>query len=564
MARKPVGSLFGYEILLAGTEGAANRSRQWRLPNGMTLVTKDASKVLEAYLREFSLDSVSTLMSIVTTIRLTDFDNFAERLRARGLDEYINFRPVTLRQLMDASIRGRTLPDTAKASITDRALLEAEQIVHDVVPVADTRVRETDQDVLAVALRLLQFQYPDQIGYQSYYQDAAICLGIIEKAKTKGMDLDSLFGAAYGCTFADTLFMSFAILAHLAAKPGSRFNPHDFNKNGQLQGLPPETVRAFWNHCSMTYDEYKQRLDGPTVSVPDYEPYALSPLVKWPLVVQSDGNGVPPIINDLVHRACRVFHIDSLQAIEKHCPESEGVYLDALGEVYERYVGDSLMRAGHGHEVAHGSEIFGTAGKHCDWVVTEGRQVTLIEVKAISVQFDASMTKERGRLKRALGRDGSLADALIQLDESARAIRFRTTRVPKNSHLLGLIVARGDQVGLNSPFVRGLLEEILTERGRKPPIVRYQLTNDLGFSHLARAMSGGESLGRLLHKKCRDDIHRYDDMHFALEVEGQTLPGHPLADDHHQLVGWVFNRYVPGFPQPRKGESTKGSLPPPT
>ena len=60
----------------------------------------------------------------------------------------------------------------------------------------------------------------------------------------------------------------------------------------------------------MTYGAYRERLDDPKVSFPGYEAYGLSPLVKWPLLVQSDGNAVAPIAGDLLRRGPRGFEVD--------------------------------------------------------------------------------------------------------------------------------------------------------------------------------------------------------------------------------------------------------------
>ena len=243
-----------------------------------------------------------------------------------------------------------------------------------------------------------------------------------------------------------------------------------------------------------------------------------------------------------------MFEVDALQALEKVPPKRIGTFSRALGDAYELYVGESLERSKGAGEVRHGSTVFRGDKRYCDWVCIAGREVVLVEVKSVWFHLQTNVTKERERLKKELSRDGNLADALIQLDEAARAIRKPETPLAKNSHLVGLIVVRGEQVGLNSPYIRGVLEEIVAERGREPPIVKYQLTNDLGFSHIVKMMSAGRySLGRFLQKKMRDGIHKYDDMHFAVEQVCKRLPQHPLIDKQGALVDELFESFAPGL-----------------
>ena len=546
---KPVGSLYGYQILLAGTRGPINRLRRVSLAKGLVIVTADPATAVQARLSPYTLDSIAGAVAQLSVGRLTKDEEFRNAVEGRGWDADITFRPVTLRRLMDAAVRGRGLPDEATRPVTVEILKAAEDGLHDVLPRADAEANKTKAEIDAMALRALQVQFADQLGFYQYHQEVAVCLQTIAAARERGLDLDDVFRRAYGCSFGDITFVTFGMFAEAAAaRDGAQFNPRDLNKGRQIRNLADATVEAVWDHCAMTYEEYKSRLDVPSVLVSGYEAYALSPLVKWPLVVRSDGNAVAPVAGDLLHRGPRVFEVDALQALEKVRPEGAGTFSRALGEAYERYVGDSLERSKGAGEVRHGSTVFRGDKRHCDWVCIAGREVVLVEVKSVWVHLKADVTKERERLKMELAREGNLADALIQLDEAARAIRERETPLAKNSHLAGLIVMRGEQVGLNSPYIRGVLEEIVAERGREPPIVKYQLTNDVGFSHIVKMLAAGRhSLGHFLQKKMGDGIHAYDDMHFAVERVCRTLPEHPLVEKHAALVDELFESFAPGL-----------------
>ncbi len=555
--RKAVGSLYGYQILLAGTRGPMDRLRQVSLPEGFVIVTSDPAKAVEAQLRPYTLDSIATALAQVSVRSFDKKEEFRKAVEGRGWDADITFRPVTLRRLMDAAVRGRGLPDKATRPVTLEALKAAEDGLHDVLPRADAEANKTEAEISAMGLRALQVQFADQLGYYQYHQEVAVCLDTVAIAREGGLDLDDVFRTAYGCSFGDIAFVTFAMFAEAAAALDvAQFNSRDLNKSRQIRNLADSTVEAVWDHCVMTYEQYKNSLDDPGVVVPGYEAYALSPLVKWPLVVRSDGNAVAPIAGDLLHRGPRVFEVDALQALTKVRAERVGTFSRALGETYERYVGESLERSKCAGEVRHGSTVFRGDKRYCDWVCIAGREVVLVEVKSVWFHLKTNVTKEWERLKRELSRDGNLADALIQLDEAARAIRERKTPLAKNAHLAGLIVVRGEQVGLNSPYIREVIEEVVAERGREPPIVKYQLTNDLGFSHIVKMMfAGRDSLGRFLRKKMRDEIHVYDDMHFAVERVCKTLPEHPLIDKQGALVDELFESFAPGLAEAARGRA---------
>jgi hypothetical protein len=297
----------------------------------------------------------------------------------------------------------------------------------------------------------------------------------------------------------------------------------------------------------MDYEAYKRRASNRAVAIPGYEPYALSPLIKWPLLVRSDGNAVAPVAGDILHRGWRGFERDSLEAIEAVEPLARGVFFGALGRAYEEYIGHSLSAAPGSGDVKHGSEMLPRKTKKCDWVCISERECVLVEVKAVKFAFEASMTKTRESLKAELSKAGGLADGVVQLNESARAIRDGKTPIPKRSYLSGLLVVRGDQVGLNSPMIRGLLDEIVVERGYPPPIIKYQLTNDVGFTYLARLLHQGNRLGSFLQRKMKHAVFQHDDMHFAVLRESETLPPHPLADKHQEQLDDLFVQYMPGL-----------------
>ena len=133
-------------------------------------------------------------------------------------------------------------------------------------------------------------------------------------------------------------------------------------------------------------------------------------------------------------------------------------------------------------------------------------------------------------------------------DESARSVRRGETRLRKQVPLQGLVVIRGSLVGLNTPHIRQLIEEIFEDRGLPPPIIKYHFANDVDFYELARFCTSGRSLNRLLYKKARDGIHQYDELHFYVEREssrGPELGRHPLAQAFDERLRELLGLYEP-------------------
>jgi hypothetical protein len=268
----------------------------------LEVVTSDPEIAVEALLRPFSLDSIASALAQLTIQRLTDEELFRKNIERAGWDPNVTFRPVSLRRLLRSAIKGRELPDKAIKSISVRALKAAEDALHDVLPLADHETEKSIEGIHAMALRSLQMQYADQLGMYHFAKEVALCVQTIDLAAASGIDLDAAFREAFGCTFADITFMCFAIFAAMAAKRDAFFIAADFNRNNEMRNLPDEVIGAFWAHCSMTYSEYKTRASDASVSIPGYEPYSLSPLVKWPLLTRSDGSAVAPIAGDVLHR----------------------------------------------------------------------------------------------------------------------------------------------------------------------------------------------------------------------------------------------------------------------
>ena len=306
--------------------------------------------------------------------------------------------------------------------------------------------------------------------------------------------------------------------------------------------IPDDVVHSYWTHCASTYGEFKKRASSPGVSIPGYETYALSPTIKWPLVVGDDGLTRVPVASDLMHRPARGFEIDSWQAIGSDSVK-KGLFDNARGRTFERYVGLTLSAMQGAGVVTPAGTLFG--GKHCDYVCREGKNVTLVEVKASWFGIDAGITKERDRLKQVLAREGGVADAVEQLDSSARAIRRGDSGVHKRANLIGLIVIDGHEVGLNAHVFRDLVEEILEERRASPLIIKYMIANADAFADVAARFRSGGSLYDFLRRRWDSPKQREYDLHLEPGQVVGEFRAHPLWEPHARRVGELVSGYHP-------------------
>lgn len=183
------------------------------------------------------------------------------------------------------------------------------------------------------------------------------------------------------------------------------------------------------------------------MSFPGYDAYALSPLIRFPLVQRYDGLFVAPISGDLLVRPTDMFVGDTLDALSTMGKQATGEFGRAKGNVYESYVRRALEAAVGEHRILPAKEAMSAPAKVCDFLVDEPRVLSLVEVKGIHFALKPSMTKDPQMLRTEYEKDGGLADGLIQIDETARAVRARCAgAIPHSRVLVGLLVVKGKEL----------------------------------------------------------------------------------------------------------------------
>ena len=491
------GSLLGKQIIVYGEKLHPRKPQRWRVPGG-SLYTDTPAEVFRARVAPFSLDSIVIAAATLTGMRARDELRFVTTMRDAG-GTRAWFHPTIVRRLVTQAIADRVLPDTADLVISADAFLGAEQALMDMISAADQFGDSNDVgDVWASAMRAAQHNARNHLGLDTWARELWLNRSVIERASALNIDLDQAYHNKFGITYSEM-----AILTMMAYIDITNANSHGFLHGDHWPwGLEvsgdPAIVNGFFKAMSLDYPRFQKLAADPMVGEDGFESYALSPLVRWPLVKLSDGRYVAPVVEDLLVRPTRGFAVDVQQAID--CPAQANAVQAEISSVYEEYVENLLRFALPKTTIHRGKDVLPTTGLNCDFVCVEGKLITLVEVKGGHIPLKADMTKDYDLLRREYDKRG-IVKGLDQLNESARAIRERTTDFAKNSILTGLLVVRGDQVFMNSSQVRSLIDDPSDAATKRRRFLKHQIVNDEGLARLVDLAAVRGGLGVVLRKK---------------------------------------------------------------
>lgn len=540
--RGAVGSFGGYDVHVLGERPRPDLRQRWPIPHG-TLETADPEEVFRARVEPFSLDSIVSLTAELTRQIWKDSAKFKEAVERAGRRPGTVFLPFLLRRLVTQAIAGRSLTDTAEEVVDVLGLAAAERILIDIAAVRDRQARSTG-DIGSVAMRLLQAQFHDQLGSESYMRELWLNLKTVEGCLAAGLDLDAVYKAHFGLTYQELAALCFAAHAHVTE--GNGVIDTNLWFDNRVVDVGNEVVDAFFQLTVSDYQKFQEIARTAEYSEPGFEPYAFSPLISTPLIRRDSGTCVAPIARDLLERPTRGFTIDALRAIDAHEPKRRGTYSDVSGSVYEDYVRSSLNEASGTGEVKRGTDVLSVDEMNCDFICVEPEGLTLVEAKAVRFRLKADMTKQHGPLMEEMKRT-RLGHGLAQLQASADKIAEADTSVPTGLPLVGLLVVRGEEVLVNFTEFRSLLEQLAAEELGRPVTVSYQVTNDEGFSSLVRLCVTGQSLYEFLSRKIAEPRSKHEDLHNTINREIEHLPSHPLQDEIHRAFENLQARFFKGL-----------------
>lgn len=558
-ARAPIpadaaGEILGKHVIVYGERENPYKLQRWRVPGG-SLVTSDPAEVFRARVAPFSLDSIVNAAATITRIRGGDESGFVEMLHDAG-NTRATFHPSIVRRVVTRAIVERELPDTAKRTITASQFRSAEEVLMDIGAAADQLPDDPDPlDMWSALMRIVQHSNHDQLGYGTYVRELWLNRQVVARASECAVDLEDAYRRKFGLTYSELAVLSFAAYAEVMSEESTGVLDKDRWAAGEALSMDADTISTFFDAVSLDYGGFKQWATNPNVVEEGFEAYALSPVIRWPLIERSDGRYVAPVARDLLERPTRGFPIDIQQLVE--CSDDADIVKRAMSSTYEDYVEELLCTALPEATIYRGCDVLPKDGLNCDFVCVEGKLVTLVEVKAVHVALKADMTKDFDLLRKEFDKRG-IGKGLAQLSESARAIRDRATRFPKNAILTGLLVVRGEQVFLNSREVRSLIEELAAAEVECRFPVKYQVLNDEGLTVLGRIAAAEGGLGKTVRKKLDSPTDLQKDFEdFAAQRLSADSPPPPLHEQHRAGVRALLTEF--GVPADRFRATQNGA-----
>ena len=497
-ARELSGEILGKQVIVYGEQSHPSAPQRYHAPGG-SLFTSDMTEVFRARTAPFSLDSIVVAAATLTGMRARNESWFVSALRAMS-GTRATFHPTVVRRVVTRAIVERQLPDTADLVITTKEFESAELAAISVQATADQFLDGADPNLVwASVMRIAQYNAHDQSRDEAYARELWLNRIVIEKAAALDVDVDAAYRKEFGLTYSELAMLSFAAYVELIDEGSAGTLERNNWRLGAALFDDPKIASAFFELVSLDYADFKKRAAHPDVVEEGFETYALSPVVRWPLIILSSGRCAAPVADDLLDRPTRGFPIDVQQALQQS-PSDYDVVKQVTSSAYEDYVEELLRTALPQATIYRGRDVLPQDRFNCDFVCVEGRLVTLVEAKAVHIRLKTGMTKDYNLLREEFDRKG-VGKGLAQLSESARAIRERVTPFAKNSILTGLVVVRGEQVFMNSLRLRSIIEELaVKETGRHIPL-KYQVVNDDGLSLLARLAAARGGLGRILREK---------------------------------------------------------------
>lgn len=522
--------------------------QRWRVPGG-SLVTSDPAEVFQARVEPFSLDSIVSVAAMMTRMRGRDESGFVEMLHDAG-DTRATFHPSIVRRVVTRAIAERELPDAPERTITAAEFRSAEEVLMDIGAAADRLPDDADPlDRWSALMRIVQHSNHDQLGYGTYVRELWLNRQVVARASDRGVDLEDAYRRKLGLTYSELALLSFAAYAEVMSEESTGVLDRDGWAASEALSVDADTVSTFYDAVSLDYWGFKQWATNPTVVEEGFEAYALSPVIRWPLIARSDGRYVAPVARDLLERPTRGFPIDVQQVVQSS--DERELVKQVMSSTYEDYV-EELLRAALPQATIHrGRDVLPADRLNCDFVCVEGKLVTLVEVKAVHIRLKTDMTKDLDLLRHEFKEKG-IGKGLAQLAESARAIRDKATDFPKNSVLTGLLVVRGEQVLLNSLEVRSLIEDLAAAEVECRFPVKYQVMNDEGLTVLGRIAAAEGGLGKTVRKKLDDPTDLQMDFEdFATQRLSAGSPPPPLHEHQRAEVRMLLTEF--GVPADRFG-----------
>jgi len=166
----------------------------------------------------------------------------------------------------------------------------------------------------------------------------------------------------------------------------------------------------------------------------------------------------------------------------------------------------------------------------CEWIAVDKDVAILLECKTRALRALAKVTGDRDLIRDDLSRQHGVIDGIVKLKRVCEAIERHAPGLEELHNVtkvMGLLVTLDDFYQANWPYIRGIVDEVLAERGEKPCPSEFQMTHIGGLEWLAGLLRvPGTSIARVLEYKVADPtLRELEFKNFVPRVADTFVPG---------------------------------------
>jgi hypothetical protein len=475
------GVLYGLNVKVVGHEGP----RPWIFPSGKIILAENSWPLLGTYLGQLDVEQTINLIAGLSALNFKDHEAFAQNLERGGIPRGTTLRDYQLVIILTQLLSQSSLPKSGGLQTSIKDLVTLGAMVLGGTCQAD--IRSIDH---AFVQRYAHQQFWDQEDYSVWNRGILIQREIHKILKEKErFALNDAYKHLFGMTLDHFVFYCFALFSVGVNQPGRVFGPQQFLASTDF-AMDEDEVIKFFSHISLEIPAFRTNALKPAVYIQDYEPYCISPLVRWPVIRLSNGQHSLPVPRLMLDRATTGTYYDFLPLLT---PQEASKFGRFWGSAFEAYVGE-VMRQTDGVTPPKRAETVASDQEICDWVIFEDSVVLLIECKTRTLSARSRITGEERDLRRDVSAAAkgnpygtSLSKGLVQLMRTRDAIERDN---PGRFKFICLMVTL-DKIYLANATAwlhRILEEEAEKLYGDKLPEA-FQVTDIAGFERLLQLVT---------------------------------------------------------------------------
>ena len=334
---------------------------------------------------------------------------------------------------------------------------------------------ETDGEAYSCLLRFGNSQFDYQRRLDNLLPRSLAIYRDLWSKVADTVDIATVVEDIAGCGIEDILMYTFAFTAKSLKNGGyfRLFTSVDSDDAELVELFAEEKQVRFVNWLSCDYNTFRDQARTHLRKLPDpkYEKQRFNPLLRYPLL-KPDSNPlpgarqvyivpVPRLVHERVTRGLYFELSDHFMGSGKSHP-----FKQSFGSVFQEYVGELLKDAVGSPRVLPEFKYGKEEKLTPDWMVVDGDQCILIEVKQAGLYLNAKMWGEINSVKQDLSQ--SVGAGVRQLWKFEQAIQ--SGKHPELSHLTSIkrfhrLIVSYDNLYYANWILKEKIKEVLTAAG---------------------------------------------------------------------------------------------------